>query len=412
MGWGGGSSRRSTTRRARRSRTRTSTITTPPTRCWKSGSTDGTIDNDQDAEIDGEQYYTHDANFNVTALLDDTGGPLERYHYDPYGKLTRYSPTWGTPSDDYENPYLYTGRRLDAETGLQYSRGRYYEPPLGRFINRDPIGYSAGDANLYRYVSNRPLNALDPFGYAETAPSAPEMPAVRIPGDWRDPAPGTIERLDRPNVAGAPWYEKPRGIFDQGGNQVGTMAPGEINCLAFGCGLYASVFPGPDPDNRGGKFKDLMPALGFRCYSGVSAAECEKQCGDCEDYLMLYAYTYTPDAWGWTEEQMKEHLDSMQRTYAGSDLFGKEFRFSFGNVGNIDYHVYKGVGDGWYRAVPSRKPWVWQDPVTREWKNNPDLWVGPRMKPVGPDLFEPEYIIDKACCCRKKGDKPREVLPE
>jgi len=131
---------------------------------WFDSDTDGTIDDDEDAEIDGEQYYTHDANFNVTALLDDTGAALERYHYDPYGAVTRYAGDWGTHQTDYENPYLYTGRRLDAETGLYYYFARYYHAQLGRFINRDPIGYGGGDANLYRYVGNAPTNASDPSG--------------------------------------------------------------------------------------------------------------------------------------------------------------------------------------------------------------------------------------------------------
>ncbi len=40
----------------------------------------------------------------------------------------------------------------------------YYHAQLGRFLNRDPIGYRAGDANVYRYVGNRPTGSVDPFG--------------------------------------------------------------------------------------------------------------------------------------------------------------------------------------------------------------------------------------------------------
>jgi len=96
--------------------------------------------------------------------LDNTGAALERYHYDPYGKVTRYAGDWGEHTTDYKNPYLYTGRRLDAETGLYYYFARYYHAQLGRFINRDPIGYEAGDENLYRYLKNRPIVAVDPAG--------------------------------------------------------------------------------------------------------------------------------------------------------------------------------------------------------------------------------------------------------
>ena len=53
---------------------------------------------------------------------------------------------------------------MDAETGLYYYRARYYDPAIGRFISADPIGFAGGDANLYRYVGNSPVNWTDPSG--------------------------------------------------------------------------------------------------------------------------------------------------------------------------------------------------------------------------------------------------------
>jgi len=59
--------------------------------------------------------------------------------------------------------YAFTGRRLDAETGLYYYRARYYKPEIGRFLQTDPIGYEGG-LNMYAYVGNNPIMWTDPFG--------------------------------------------------------------------------------------------------------------------------------------------------------------------------------------------------------------------------------------------------------
>ena len=69
-------------------------------------------------------------------------------------------------SEPFSQPYSFTGREWDSETGLYFYRARYYDPEAGRFISRDPIGFTGGDMNLYGYVGNNPLNAIDPMGLA------------------------------------------------------------------------------------------------------------------------------------------------------------------------------------------------------------------------------------------------------
>jgi len=54
-----------------------------------------------------------------------------------------------------ENPFRFTGREWDAESGLYYYRLRYYDPAVGRFISRDP--FAAIGVSAYAYVSNNPL---------------------------------------------------------------------------------------------------------------------------------------------------------------------------------------------------------------------------------------------------------------
>lgn len=73
----------------------------------------------------------------------------------------------GTPSATpiVDQPYGYTGRREDAESGLDYYRARYYSSDQGRFISRDPIGYVDG-YSLYQYCRSNPFKYLDPKGLA------------------------------------------------------------------------------------------------------------------------------------------------------------------------------------------------------------------------------------------------------
>jgi RHS repeat-associated protein len=56
----------------------------------------------------------------------------------------------------------YTGREPD-ETGLVFYRARYYDPSIGRFTQRDPIGLNGG-MNPYGYAGSSPTNAIDPAG--------------------------------------------------------------------------------------------------------------------------------------------------------------------------------------------------------------------------------------------------------
>ena len=117
-----------------------------------------------DAE-DNILYYTTDANWNVTALVDGaTGEVVERYMYDPYGKATVCDEDW-TPREDnasaVANDVLYCGYRFDAETGLYQVRFRYYHPTLGRWETRDMVEEGT---NVYQYVGDAPLSLMDPYG--------------------------------------------------------------------------------------------------------------------------------------------------------------------------------------------------------------------------------------------------------
>ena len=98
----------------------------------------------------------------VLAVVDPTTGTVAAaYTYDSFGKITQVTGT-------LNQPFAYTGREYDAETGLYYYRARHYDPSLGQFIQSDPIGFAAGDLNIYTYVSNDPFNWSDPSGLSST----------------------------------------------------------------------------------------------------------------------------------------------------------------------------------------------------------------------------------------------------
>jgi RHS repeat-associated protein len=84
---------------------------------------------------------------------------VANYEYDPYGNQTNVAGT-------YEQPFRFSGKYHDAETGLGYWGYRYYNPVLGRWINRDPLG-EPGGLNLYTYCGNEPAGRFDALGLSD-----------------------------------------------------------------------------------------------------------------------------------------------------------------------------------------------------------------------------------------------------
>jgi RHS repeat-associated protein len=101
----------------------------------------------------------------IRDVLDNTGALQNHIVYDSFGKITSQTNASATTI------YGYTGREYDSETGLYFYRARYYDPNTGGFISEDPIGFEAGDYNLYRYVGNSPTNFIDPSGLTGEQPS-------------------------------------------------------------------------------------------------------------------------------------------------------------------------------------------------------------------------------------------------
>jgi RHS repeat-associated protein len=104
----------------------------------------------------GARDYLTDILGSTLALTDSSGTNQTSYTYDPFGNS-------GAAGPASSNPYQFTGRENDG-TGLNYNRARYYSPSTQRFIAQDPIEFRGGDANLYSYVRDNPINSFDPLG--------------------------------------------------------------------------------------------------------------------------------------------------------------------------------------------------------------------------------------------------------
>ena len=94
----------------------------------------------------------------VRHVIDNSGTVLNHIVYDSFGQVTSET----DPAFDFR--FGYTGREGDEESGLHYYRARYFDPAVGTFVGEDPLGFAAGDSNLYRYVFNSPTNFTDPSG--------------------------------------------------------------------------------------------------------------------------------------------------------------------------------------------------------------------------------------------------------
>lgn len=111
----------------------------------------------------GKTYVpTYDGNGNIASLLNaDTGALAAVYEYSPFGETLRAQTFDATIAD---NPWRFSTKWTDLETGLIYYGHRYYDPRNGRFINRDPIEESGG-LNLYGFCLNNSVNGWDVLGH-------------------------------------------------------------------------------------------------------------------------------------------------------------------------------------------------------------------------------------------------------
>ncbi len=147
-------------------------------------------------------HYHADQFGNVKFLLDIANRVIEKYTYDAFGAPKITDASGNVLADSaWDNRFMFTGREYLSTIGIYDYRNRMYSPLLGRFLQTDPLGFGAGDNNLFRYVANNPVNTSDPMG----------TDAVPIPGGYR-----YIPRLglDLDRLSGH-WIANPNPKFDR-----------------------------------------------------------------------------------------------------------------------------------------------------------------------------------------------------
>lgn len=142
----------------------------------------------------------------VRDIVTHAGDIVDSLSYGAFGNILA-----GETDDTSRGRYAWTGRELDVETELQYNRARYYDAVTRRWISMDPLGFDAGDSNLYRYVNNAPAIYTDASGLELVGARSDDL------NDFKDPVDTALYNFKQ-------WLEgdaKAGGLTDQFG-----MGPG------------------------------------------------------------------------------------------------------------------------------------------------------------------------------------------
>jgi RHS repeat-associated protein len=110
-------------------------------------------------KMGGATYYlSYDQVGSPRLVADGSGNVVKRISYDSFGNILEDT----NPS--FTIPFGFAGGLHDRDTGLVRFGFRDYDPEVGRWTAKDPIGFAGGDTDLYGYVLNNPVNWSDPFG--------------------------------------------------------------------------------------------------------------------------------------------------------------------------------------------------------------------------------------------------------
>ena len=113
-------------------------------------------------EVNSKSAFGYATDELGSVLNSESAG--ESHEFGLYGEeLTKYL---NLSPNSNSTQYGFSGYTFDIESGTYALGGgiRQYNPNIGRFLQKDPIGFNGGGYNLYRYANNNPIAYSDPSG--------------------------------------------------------------------------------------------------------------------------------------------------------------------------------------------------------------------------------------------------------
>jgi RHS repeat-associated protein len=194
-------------------------------------------------------WYLSDKLGTARDIANTSGTVIDHMSYNSFGTLLTES------SSANGDRFKFTGREYDSETSSYYFRARYYDAAAGRFLNQDPKGFGAGDANLYRFVGNGPTNFVDPTGL-DWLDNLAELFA-----GWGDALTGGVTKWIRYN------FRIDGGIDGHSGYYIAGYLGGTANAMLLG-GSAGYAAPGMIQEG-GALLKGLSVGMPTLAISGV-----------------------------------------------------------------------------------------------------------------------------------------------
>ena len=231
--------------------------------------------------------YCYDGNGNVMALVDTADGSLAAsYEYDPFGNTLR-----ATGAKAAANPFRFSTKYTDDETGLVYYGYRYYAPVAGRWVSRDPINSPdisqwisrhpvKEDGNVYAFVYNSPVMAVDPDG--RLVIGLPGQPIV-IP----DAVLRAMKKAEE--CAEQMWNAKNQAF------QLWEIANRNYTCCVNGKEVPLSSFPGCVTGDQTSQYGVLHCLAGYRARKNGAGWDCV----NAFNVIFEYLEAIDPRHWEW-----------------------------------------------------------------------------------------------------------------